>query len=191
MRLICEHLSLFRGERLVLRDFSAAVPAGGALVLMGANGAGKSSALRMLAGFARPDSGRLSFDGETDYAGLAALLGHQDALKIGLTALENLGFTAALSGRDPVAALADVDLAKLADVPARYLSAGQKHRLALARLTLTGAPLWLLDEPSVGLDSEAVAALGRLMAAHRARGGVIVASTHVALPLPDAGIVTL
>src|SRR6185312_292411 len=117
------------------------------------------------------------------------LLGHQDALKPGLTAAENLAFAARLSGRSVAAALAALDLEALAELPARMLSAGQKRRLALARVSLSVAPLWLLDEPTLGLDDPAVERLGTLLARHRDGGGMIVAATHVALPL--AGVETL
>ncbi len=191
MRLFAQHLSLFRGERLVLRDLSCAVPSGGALVLTGPNGAGKSSALRLLAGLARPDAGTLTFDGNADLAGIAAMLGHQDAIKPGLTALENLAFAAALSGRDAPAALTALGLGALGHVPAQLFSAGQKRRLALARLSLSNAPLWLLDEPTLGLDHASIARLGKVIAAHRAAGGVLVAATHLTLPLPNAAELAL
>jgi len=190
-RLVAQGINLFRGERLVLRDFSCVVAAGGALLLQGANGAGKSSALRLLAGLARPETGTVMFDGDSDLAGKVAMLGHLDAIKPGLSALDNLAFAARLSGRDARAALADFGLAGLAEVPARLFSAGQKRRLALARLSLSAAPLWLLDEPSVGLDHASVELLGAVLARHRAAGGVMVLATHLPLPLPDAGVMVL
>lgn len=191
MRLIADHLSLFRGERLVLRDLCLALPAGGAAVLTGPNGAGKSSALRLLAGLATPAGGRLSFDGSDDLAGKTALLGHLDAIKPGLSVIDNLAFAASLSAGNAQDALARMGLGGLAALPARLLSAGQRRRLALARLLLSAAPLWLLDEPSVGLDHAAITRLGEALAMHRAAGGVVVASTHVPLPLPDAQGVVL
>ena len=115
-----------------------------------------------------------------------AYLGHQDAVKPGLTVTENLRFAAAVSGRSVTAALAAVGLEALADLPARMLSAGQKRRLALSRLVLSTAPLWLLDEPTLGLDTASIERFGDLLAAHRAGGGMVVAATHVPLPLPDA-----
>ena len=192
-----EHLSAIRGERLVFHGVSFVLPEGGALILSGRNGAGKSTLLRVLAGLTRPASGRLLWDGEDALADRAAhgarvaLLGHQDALKPGLTAAENLAFAARLSGRSVVDALAALGLEDLADLPARMLSAGQKRRLALARVSLSAAPLWLLDEPTLGLDDAAVDQLGLLLARHRAAGGMVVAATHVGLPLPGAETVRL
>ena len=187
-----EDLTAIRGERLVFRDVGFAVAKGGALILSGRNGAGKTTLLRLLAGLVRPEAGRL-FWNETDalsdltaHANRVALLGHQDALKPGLTAAENLAFAARLSGRPVAAALADLGLEELADLPVRMLSAGQKRRLALARVSLSSGRLWLLDEPTLGLDDPAVERLGVLLARHRAAGGLIVAATHVALPLPMA-----
>lgn len=187
-----EGLAAIRGERLVFQDVSFRLPPGGALILSGRNGAGKSTLLRLLAGLVRPDAGRLLWN-ETDaladrgeHGSRVALLGHQDALKPGLTAAENLAFAARLSGRSVGAGLASLGLEELAELPARMLSAGQKRRLALARVSLSAAPLWLLDEPTLGLDDLSVERLGALLARHRGTGGMIVAATHVSLPLRGA-----
>jgi heme exporter protein A len=185
-------LAAFRGERLVFRDIDFAVAAGGALLLTGPNGSGKSTLLRLLAGLLRPAAGMLIWDGEDAlsdppmHAMRVAYVGHQDAVKPGLTAAENLHFAARLSGADVGEALLTVGLEELADLPARMLSAGQKRRLALARLVLSRASLWLLDEPTLGLDTASVERLGNMLGAHRARGGLVVAATHLTLPLPDA-----
>ncbi len=192
MRLQAEALVVFRSERLVLDGVSLAAPAGGAWLLLGPNGAGKSTLLRVLAGLKRPDAGTLSWDGVDALAEPAAhgahvgYLGYQDAIKPGLTVLENLALAARLSRREPAGSLAALDLLALAALPARLLSAGQRRRLALARLHLAGAPLWLLDEPSLGLDAASIERLGGLIAEHRAAGGVVVVATHVELPLPGA-----
>jgi heme exporter protein A len=190
--LTADALAVFRGERLVFRDLSFVVPAGGALVLAGANGSGKSTLLRLLAGLVRPAAGRLLWTGAdalldlTEHARRVAYVGHLDAVKPGLTVAENLRFSARLAGRPVADALAAMDLDHLADLPVRMLSAGQKRRLALSRLALTKAPLWLLDEPTLGLDTASIDRFGSLLAAHRAGGGLVVAATHVPLPLPDA-----
>ncbi len=190
--LTAEDVAVFRGERLVLRDLSFTVPSGGALVLAGPNGSGKSTLLRLLAGLVRPAAGRVSWDGAdalsdtAEHGRRVAYLGHQDGVKPGLTVTENLRFAAAVSRCGIADALYAVGLESLAELPARMLSAGQKRRLALSRLMLTKAPLWLLDEPTLGLDDGSIERFGSLLAAHRAGGGLIVAATHVPLPLPDA-----
>ncbi|MBW6399427.1 heme ABC exporter ATP-binding protein CcmA [Roseomonas sp. HJA6] len=184
-------LSCLRGERVVFAGRSFALPAGAALLLTGANGAGKSTMLRILSGLLRPAEGAVLWRGGDIAADPSAhamrlrYLSHQDALKPALTVAENLELFAALWGGEVEPALEAVALAPLADLPARVLSSGQKRRLALARLALAPAALWLLDEPSTGLDAASVARLGPLLAAHRAAGGIVVAATHLPLPLPD------
>ncbi|WP_338050903.1 heme ABC exporter ATP-binding protein CcmA [Roseicella aerolata] len=186
-------LACLRGERAVFAGLSFQLGAEGALLLVGANGAGKSTLLRLLAGLLRPAAGELLWDGEDALADRAAhaarlrYLSHQDALKPALTARENLLLFARLWGGDVDTALAALDLLPLAELPARVLSSGQKRRLALARLALAPAPLWLLDEPTVGLDAASVERLGLLLARHRAAGGMVLAATHLPLPLPGAG----
>lgn len=189
-----EQLAAIRGERLVFERLSFAVPKGGALLLVGPNGSGKSTLLRLLAGLKRADAGRVLWD-DVDTAadpGLFATrlsyVGHQDAVKPGLTVAENFFFSEAAGVQR---ALAAVGLGGLADVPARMLSAGQKRRLALARLTARQSQLWLLDEPTLGLDTASVALFGHMLAAHRADGGVIVAATHVPLPMEGAATLAL
>ena len=185
-------LAAFRGERLVFRDLDFTVAAGGALVLVGPNGSGKSTLLRLLAGLLRPAAGRVTWNGEDAlndlpaHATRVAYVGHLDAVKLALTAAENLRFAARLAGGQVADALTAVGLDGLADLPARMLSAGQGRRLALARLALSAAPLWLLDEPTLGLDAAAVERFGALLAGHRARGGLVVAATHLPLPIPAA-----
>lgn len=189
-----EHLAAFRGERLVFRDVTLAVPAGGSVVLSGPNGSGKSTLLRLLAGLIRPAAGCVLWQGQDAFADLVqharrlAYVGHLDAIKPGLTVTENLRFSGALSRRPIAPALAALGLDALADLPARMLSAGQKRRLALSRLLLSDAPLWLLDEPTLGLDDASIERFGRILADHRAKGGIVIAATHV--PLPLAGVTT-
>lgn len=187
-----ESVAAFRGERLVLRGLSFTVEAGGALLLTGANGSGKSTLLRVLAGLARPAAGQVLWRGQdvgadlAAYAARIAYVGHQDAVKPGLTVAENLRFAARAGGGAIADGLAALGIAGLADLPARMLSAGQRRRLALARLAVTAAPIWLLDEPTLGLDAGAVSRFGALLALHRGRGGIVVAATHLPLPLVDA-----
>ncbi len=185
-------LAVLRGERLVLAGLDLRLERGGALLLTGPNGAGKSTLLRALAGLCPLDAGRLCWNGAdaladpAAHAGRVGYLGHHDALKPGLTLRENLLLAATLGGGDLAASLALFGLGPLHGLPARLLSAGQRRRAALARVHLLGAPLWLLDEPSLGLDDASVDRLGLVLAAHRAAGGLVVATTHVGLPLPDA-----
>lgn len=184
-------LACLRGDRAVFAGLSFSLPPGAALLLTGANGAGKSTLLRLLAGLLAPAEGAVLWAGRDvarDPAAHAARLryvSHQDALKPALTVAENLGFFARLLGGEVAPALAAMALTPLADLPARVLSSGQKRRLALARLALVPAPLWLLDEPTTGLDAASVERLGPLLAAHRGAGGVVVAATHIPLPLAD------
>ncbi len=187
-----------RGERRVFAGLNFAISRGGLLVLTGANGSGKSSLLRIMAGLLRPAGGTLTWDGapvrDDPEAQAARLhyLGHLDAVKPVLTVAENLAFWAALHGgaaAEVAAALAAFDLTALAGVPGGMLSAGQKRRVALARLLTVPAQIWLLDEPTVGLDSPSLARLGAAIADHRATGGRVVAATHT--PLDASGAETL
>jgi heme exporter protein A len=191
-------LACRRGERLVFTGLDFTLAAGGALVLTGANGSGKSSLLRLMAGLTPPADGTLTWDGADvadDPAAHRARLhfvGHADALKPALTAAETLAFWCAMRGGGEIApALARFRLERLAATPCRFLSAGQRRRLALARLAASPAALWLLDEPLTGLDEEAVADLHDALAAHRAQGGRVVLSTHAALALADAVVLAL
>lgn len=177
-------VAAFRGERLVLEGVSLRVPPGAALLLLGPNGSGKSTLLRVLAGLKRPDAGTVVW---ADPEAPAAYLGHADAIKPGLSVAENLR----LSPAAPGPALAALGLETLAELPARMLSAGQRRRLALARLSMSASKLWLLDEPTLGLDTASLQRLADLLAAHRAAGGGVVAATHQDFPLPGAGILRL
>ncbi|CAH0304421.1 heme ABC exporter ATP-binding protein CcmA [Roseomonas sp. CECT 9278] len=185
-------LACLRGDRAVFAGLSFTLNAGEALLLTGANGAGKSTLLRILSSLLRPADGVVSWRGEDIAADPPAhamrlrYLSHQDALKPALSVAENLAFFARLGGGDVAAALDALALAPLADLPARVLSSGQKRRLALARLALAPVPLWLLDEPTTGVDAASVERLRPLLAAHRAAGGMVVAATHIPLPLDGA-----
>ncbi len=171
-------LAAFRGERLVLEGVTLSLAPGGALFLLGPNGSGKSTLLRVLAGLKRPDAGTVEGPENPAY------LGHADAIKAGLTVTENLRLAAA--GRPVGTALQALGLGTLADLPARMLSAGQRRRLALARLPLSRSPLWLLDEPTLGLDTASLGLLAHVLAVHRATGGGVIAATHQDLDLPGA-----
>ncbi|MGF1640870.1 MAG: heme ABC exporter ATP-binding protein CcmA [Rhodospirillales bacterium] len=183
-----------RGGRTVFEGLAFRVEGGGALVLGGPNGSGKSSLLRLMAGLARPSAGVMLWNGANvaeDPAGHRArvhYVGHSDATKPALTVAENLGFWAAMTGgadgAEPraIAALDAFGIRALADVPGRYLSAGQRRRLGLARLVCASAPLWLLDEPKTALDSDAARRLDALVAHHRAAGGMVVMSMHGGRP---------
>ncbi|CEJ10870.1 Cytochrome c biogenesis ATP-binding export protein CcmA [bacterium YEK0313] len=186
MRLHAEALACQRGGRTVFRDLSFQAEAGEALQVVGRNGAGKSSLLRMIAGLVPVAAGEIRLDGGDPEASIgeqAHYCGHQDAFKPALTVKENLAFWTAFlggpaAGDGLLAALARLGLDHLADLPAGYLSAGQRRRLALARLVSIARPLWLLDEPTAALDQASQQVLATLMAAHLASGGLILAATH-------------
>lgn len=194
LRLSASHLACERGGRLVFDGVSFTVGSGEALVLTGPNGSGKSSLLRQIAGLLEsgPDSLRVEGgDPELTLAEQSHYVGHLDGLKPAMTVAETLHFWAAWFGTGAgaahvAAALDGMNLASLADLPAAYLSAGQKRRLALARLLAAPRPVWLLDEPTVGLDTASIARLGHAMQAHLAGGGLIVAATHLDLGLATA-----
>ena len=187
-------LACLRGGRLVFAELDADLPPGGAIALVGPNGSGKSSLLRVVAGLLEPLAGTVAWDGapvaddpESHRARLQ-FVGHLDAVKPTLTVRENLAFWARLMGSaDPVDnALAALGLGRIAEVPGAELSAGQRRRVALARLVAERRPLWLLDEPSTGLDADSRARLERLIESHRATGGAVVAATHGGLAMADA-----
>ncbi len=181
-------VAAIRGERLVLSGVSLAVGPGEAVLLLGRNGAGKSTLLRVLAGLKRPDAGSVAWAGGEE-APPPAYLGHLDAIKLGLSVRENLRLAAC--GQAVLPALEAMGLHTLADLPTRMLSAGQRRRLALSRLALSRSPLWLLDEPTIGLDGASLGLLAALLARHRAEGGGVVAATHQDLALPGATILRL
>ena len=183
-------LSLSRGERVLFRDLSLEVASGEAVALTGANGAGKTSLLRAIAGFIRPDAGTIAFsaaDAAEARARHLHWLGHLDGLKGARRAREELAFQARWFGADDDGIAAAVDilaLEPLLDLEVRKLSAGQRRRLAFARLVAEPRPLWLLDEPFAPLDARWREALGLLMRAHLDKGGAILAAVHDPLPIP-------
>lgn len=183
-----EALSLWRGERMLFRDLAFSVRAGDALQLEGPNGSGKTSLLRAIAGFLEPRSGAIrvrtsggeQFASGEERAEFIGWLGHQDGAKSQLTPLEALSFHARYYGSSARIdeALQRVSLARIAELPVQYLSAGQKRRLALARLSLSARPLWLLDEPLASLDTSGKALVAELVAQHCKEGGLAVVATH-------------
>ena len=184
-------LTVERGGRRLIDGLAFDLHAGTALVVTGPNGTGKSTLLRALAGFLPPVRGRVAVSGsdssERPIEGLCHYLGHADGLKRTLSGEANLTFAAAWSGGIGLSAgpaLARFGIEALMDLPAGYLSAGQRRRVALARLLVSHRPIWLLDEPTTALDTAAEATLGSVMRDHLATGGLIVAATHAPLPIP-------
>lgn len=185
-------LRFARNDEPVFGPLDFAVDAGEALLVRGDNGAGKTTLLRVLAGLLRPEAGQIEIDGRpTDAPSRAraiAYLGHLPALKADLSALENLEFLCGLHGRRrgqvPAAAMHIVGLGGYEDHLARQLSAGQKKRLSLARMWLSPAPLWLLDEPYANLDLDGIELVNRMVQAHLREGGAALVTTHGAYAAP-------
>lgn len=190
MRLTAHALTCQRGGRIVFAGLSFSIGAGEAVQVTGPNGAGKSSLLRLVAGLVRIESGRLELEGGDPEASLGEhchYCGHQDAFKGSLTVAENLAFwTGYLGGGGETAevAMERLGIGHLAALPAGYLSAGQRRRLALARLLTVARPIWLLDEPTAALDVASQKVLAGIMAGHVAAGGLLLAATHGPLGLP-------
>lgn len=193
-------LAALRGDRLIFSHVDFAVGAGQVLTLTGRNGAGKSTLMRMIAGFVRPFAGEVHWRGEPalrqreEFAADFVYAGHKDGLKTALTAEENLEMVARLTGVravSPSVALDRFGIADLADLPVGYMSAGQRRRVALGRLVMADAPLWLLDEPLTAIDAATIEVLGQVMQAHLSDGGLIVAATHAALPGIDGDVLEI
>ncbi len=180
-------LACARGGLPLLEGVSFALDPGQALVLRGPNGCGKTTLLRTLAGLQPALTGEIDLPPEA-----MAYAGHADGIKATLTVTENLAFWAAIYGTSGVAAaLERLNLRALADRAAQNLSAGQKRRLGLARLLVTGRPLWVLDEPTVSLDTASVALFADVVRAHLEGGGMALMATHIDLGLPEAQILDL
>ncbi|MBX9591416.1 MAG: heme ABC exporter ATP-binding protein CcmA [Hyphomonadaceae bacterium] len=187
MKLIGDKLSAVRGGRRLFLELSLGLAAGEALVVMGPNGAGKTTLLRIIAGLAPPTAGRVWLEGGAPDHAVSEqchYVGHANAVKAGLTVAENANFWRRFLGgvrAETDTALETLGLSGLRDIPAGYLSAGQKRRLGLARLLLAERPLWLLDEPTTSLDSGAQETLTSVVNGHLARGGMVMAATHAPL----------
>ncbi len=192
------NLACVRGDRQLFSGLEFEVPDGGLLYLKGTNGAGKTSLLRILCGLSRPETGEIRWNGEVvrpqdeQFRQDLFYQGHQNAMQEALTVEENLCFYAALSGQasDPQqtgAALAKLGVRACQGRLVRHLSQGQKRRVALSRLLMTSARLWILDEPFVALDIQAITALSEIVAAHLQRGGMAILTSHQAV---DIGQVT-
>ena len=194
-----DNLECVRGDRRLFAGLGFKLAAGELLYLQGKNGAGKTSLLRMLIGLLPPEAGEIRWQGQSireagdEFRADLCYLGHLNAIKEELTPLENLSASARLAGEeisedDALDALEQVGLAGREDLACKYLSQGQKRRVALARLVKERRPLWVLDEPFVALDVAAVAWLAGIISAHLQRGGMAVITTHQRVDIP-AGVV--
>lgn len=177
-RIVVEGLACVRGGRMLFAGLDLTLVAGGSAIVAGPNGVGKSSLLRTLCGLVAPFAGRI------DAAGGFSLSDDHLALDVDRPLADALGFWSQIDGaagaRD--AAMAAMALDRLADIPVRMLSTGQRKRASLARTLASGAGIWLLDEPANGLDSHSVALLAAAVEHHLAAGGIVIAASHMPLP---------
>lgn len=190
------NLELWRGDKRLFRDLSFAAGTGELVHVTGPNGAGKTSLLRVICGLTLPDEGTVSWRGHAvtrrriEYHDELTYVGHRDALKGDLTAAENLRSAVALhdaaAGKRVGAVLNEVGLDTLADLPARYLSAGQKRRLSIVRAMLMPATVWIMDEPFANLDADGRDWAAALVTAHLDEGGIAVVTSHYELEVSAA-----
>ena len=192
-------LTCFRGGRTVFSRLSFSLSSGGALLLKGPNGSGKSSLLRIMAGLLHPITGRVQWhdgtigDEPNIHCQRLHYIGHHDPVKPVLTVRENIEFWATL--RNPNCRLDQTlkafDILHLSDIPGRFLSAGQKRRVNLARLLASPALLWLLDEPTSTIDHDTLERFEKLVALHRENGGIVIASAHSAIGFDSPEVIHL
>jgi len=198
MQVIVENLSCARGSRVVLAGVEFSASSGESVLLAGPNGSGKTTLLRTLAGFIGPQTGGTRLEGGPEGAGLdecCHYVGHLNGIKAGFTVDENLRFLSAYLGGDGLEAIDEaayaLDLEPLRHVPAGLLSAGQKRRLGLARLVLAWRPVWLLDEPTVSLDTASQGLLADAVRGHVEAGGIVIAASHVPLGVEFSSMLRL
>lgn len=192
-KFLANDLACLRGQNLIFTNLVFDLNEGGALVLAGPNGSGKSSLIRVMAGLIKPFAGKLCWDGDDVFEDIQGhfdhlvYIGHENAIKAPLSVRENLTFWAELyeAPEKVDAALATFDLVGIENNPGRILSSGQRRRLNLARLLVCDRPLWILDEPTVGLDVASCKDLEALIASHRKSGGMVILSTHVGINVPN------
>ena len=190
MRLSGREISCVRGGREVFAGLNFEANSGDALAVVGPNGSGKTSLLRLIAGLLTPASGSVILEGgeaELTLYEQSHYLGHRDALKPALSVSENLNFWRDFLGgatSNPTESLGIVELDHAAHLPAAFLSAGQRRRLSIARLLTVRRPIWLLDEPTNALDTVGQKLFASLMGEHLSRGGLIIAATHTPLGVP-------
>ncbi|CAH9128688.1 unnamed protein product [Cuscuta epithymum] len=195
-RLLLNNVGCMRNAQQILRHVNVTLHDGGALVLTGTNGSGKTTFLRMLAGFAKPSAGEILWNGHDitnsgifeQYKLQLNWLSLKDAVKEKFTVLDNVQWFEVLEGKQgkSLPALEAVGLGRLANEKSRMLSMGQRKRLQLARLLAIDRPIWLLDEPSVALDDDGVKILESIIADHRKKGGIVIVATHLPIKIEDA-----
>ncbi|KGN56095.1 ABC transporter I family member 1 [Cucumis sativus] len=200
-RLLLDQVSCMRNAQQILRNVNVSIHDGSALVLSGSNGSGKTTFLRMLAGFSRPSAGRILWNGHDitesgvfhQYKLQLNWLSLKDAIKENFTIIDNVQWFELLEGKHgkSMPAIELMGLGRLAKEKAKMLSMGQRKRLQLARLLAIDRPIWLLDEPSVALDDDGVKLLEYIIAEHRRKGGIVIVATHIPIDIEDSMILRL